>query len=157
MPNENSTSFIRPCRRWLNACFLLVIPLLLYAENMEADRNKIGQRYSEMYRCLIDKDTTALGRLLDDGFILVHMTGMRQPKAEYLRYIAQGTLNYYSCEDTQLDITFTQDNRALLIGRSRVSAAVFGGGRHTWRLQLDIDMKKENGRWLMTEARASTY
>lgn len=124
---------------------------------MESDRNKISQCYSEMYRCMIDKDTTALGHLLDDGFVLIHMTGMRQSKNEYLRYIAQGTLNYYSCEDMQLGITFMQYNRALLIGRSRVCAAVFGGGRHTWRLQLDIDLKKEDGRWLMTEARASTY
>lgn len=124
---------------------------------METDRDKIGRCYSEMYRCMIDKDTTALGRLLDDSFVLIHMTGMRQSKAEYLRYIAQGTLNYYSCEDTQLDITFMPDDRALLIGRSRVNAAVFGGGRHTWQLQLDIDLKKEGGRWLIDEIRASTY
>lgn len=124
---------------------------------MKADRNKIAQCYSEMYRCMITKDTTALARLLDKDFVLIHMTGIRQAKAEYLRYIAQGTLNYYSCEDTQLYITFMQDNRALLIGRSRVSAAVFGSGRHTWRLQLNIELKKEGGRWLMTEAHASTY
>lgn len=130
----------------------------LYTKDMETEHDKIGQCYHEMYRCMIVKDTTALGRLLDDSFILIHMTGMRQPKAEYLRYIANGSLNYYSCEDTQLDITFTQDNNhALLIGRSKVNAAVFGGSRHIWRLQLDIELKKEDGQWLMTEARASTY
>lgn len=106
---------------------------------------------------MITKDTTGLGRLLDEGFVLVHMTGMRQSKTEYLRYIANGLLNYYSCEDTHLDITFTQNNHALLIGQSRVNAAVFGGSRHIWQLQLDIDLKKENGRWLITEAHASTY
>lgn len=120
------------------------------------DKEQIARCYDDMYHAMIAKDTAALGTLLDDGFVLVHMTGMRQPKTEYLRYIAQSTLNYYSCDDTQLDIT-VEDNRASLTGRSRVNAAVFGGGRHTWRLQLDIDLKKEGGRWLMTEARASTY
>ena len=109
-----------------------------------------------MYRAMIAKDTAALGLLLNDDFVLVHMTGMRQPKGEYLRSIAQGTLNYFSYEDTQLDIT-VKENRALLIGRSRVNAAVFGSRRHTWRLQLDIDLEEKDGRWLMTEARASTY
>lgn len=123
---------------------------------METEKERIARCYEAMYRAMIAKDTATLGSLLDDSFVLVHMTGMRQLKAEYLRSIAQGTLNYYSCENTQLDIT-AKDNRALLIGRSRVNAAVFGGGHHTWRLQLDIDLEKKGGRWLMTEARASTY
>ena len=50
---------------------------------MEANRNKIDLCYSEMYRYMIDKGPTALGRLLEDGFMLVHMTGMCQSKAEY--------------------------------------------------------------------------
>ncbi|OUQ51639.1 hypothetical protein B5E60_11885 [Alistipes sp. An116] len=124
--------------------------------DMDTDREQIAHCYHDMYRAMIAKDTASLDSLLDDSFTLIHMTGMRQSKAEYLRSIAQGTLNYYSCEDTQLDIT-VKDNRALLIGQSRVNAAVFGGGCHTWRLQLDIDLEKKDGHWLMTEARASTY
>lgn len=139
-----------------NISLLLVGLQLLTAMDIMTDKEQIARSYDDMYRAMITKDTTALSRLLADHFVLVHMTGMRQPKTEYLGSIAQGTLNYYSCDDTQLDIT-VEDNRASLTGRSRVNAAVFGGGRHTWRLQLDIDLKKEGGRWLMTEARASTY
>ena len=132
------------------------VPVVDTTLQMETEEERIACCYEDMYRAMIAKDTAALGSLLDDSFVLVHMTGMRQSKAEYLRSITQGTLNYYSCEDTQLDIT-VKDNRALLIGRSRVNAAVFGGGRHTWRLQLDIDLEKKDEHWLMTEARASTY
>lgn len=112
--------------------------------------------YSDMYRCMIDKDTVALGRMLDEGYVLVHMTGMRQPKREYLRAIADGTLNYYSCSDTDLDISIDGDT-ARMTGRSYVNAAVFGGGRHTWPLCLDTDLRLKDGRWMMTETRASTF
>ncbi len=116
----------------------------------------LDSMYGEMYRHMISKDTAALGRMLDDSFVLVHMTGMRQPKAAYLNAIANGTLNYFSCDDTRLTINVSGDT-ARLTGKSQVNAAVFGGGRHTWPLQLDITLSNKNGQWLMTQAVASTF
>ncbi len=120
------------------------------------DQEQIVALYREMYRYMIAKDTASLGRILADDFVLVHMTGMRQSKQEYLRAIANGTLNYYSEE---LDAAPVQidDDKARLRGQSRVNAAVFGGGRHTWKLQLDITLKRDGSGWIITGARASTY
>ena len=123
---------------------------------MDSEKTALGQAYNEMYRAMIAKDTAALGRMLSDDFVLVHMTGMRQAKYDYLRAIANGTLNYYSCDDTRLEISIEGES-ARIIGCSRVSAAVFGGGRHTWSLRLDIALKRQGGRWLMTEIKAGTY
>ena len=61
------------------------------------------------------------------------MTGMRQSKQAYIRAIADGTLNYNSAEHEQMDVTVNND-RATLQGRSRVSVAVFGGGKYTWKI-----------------------
>ena len=80
-----------------------------------------------MYRAMIAKDIPALSAVLDDSFVLVHMTGMRQPKAAFLKAVANGTLNYSSAEHDSMDVT-VQGNTATLIGKSRVHAAVFGGG-----------------------------
>lgn len=120
------------------------------------DSAAISQMYHDMYRCMIAKDTATLGKMLDDSFVLVHMTGMRQPKADYLCAIADGTLNYYSCEETQLELHL-QGESGTLIGQSRVNAAVFGGGRHTWPLRLTLSLSKKSGQWLITAIRASTY
>ena len=46
---------------------------------------------------------------------------------------------------------------ATITGQSYVAAAVFGGGRSSWRLQQRITLKKKDGAWLMTESVASTY
>ena len=74
----------------------------------------------------------------------------------YIQSIANGTLNYYSAEHEQMDIKVS-GNHATLAGRSRVNAAVFGGGRHTWHLQLYFQLSKHDGHWLFTNAKASTY
>ena len=109
-----------------------------------------------MYRAMIAKDIPALSAVLDDSFVLVHMTGMRQPKAAFLKAVANGTLNYSSAEHDSMDVNVNGDT-AILIGKSRVHAAVFGGGWHTWRLEQDLKLEKKDGCWLITLSEASTY
>ena len=131
-----------------------LLPISLMAKNEEIHLKEL---YTVMYKAMIDKDTSMLGEMMADDSVLIHMTGMRQPRREYLRAIADGTLNYYSCTDSDVKVTI-QDGSAWMRGCSQVNAAVFGGGCHTWPLQLDIDWKKEDdGKWRITEIRASTY
>ena len=121
------------------------------------DRQSIEQLYHDMYSAMVKKDETELDRVHDESFVLIHMTGMRQDKATYIRAIMDGTLNYYSEETDSLDVQMNQDDTAVLTGRSLVNAAVFGGGRHTWRLQLRFDLKKTGDEWKLLKAQASTY
>ena len=120
------------------------------------DKEQIIQLYKEMYTAMVNKDRAELERVHDDSFVLVHMTGMRQPKEVYISSIMDGTLNYYSAshEDMQVEV---KGDTAVLIGRSRVNAAVFGGGKHTWRLQLRFQLVNKNGEWRFALASASTY
>ena len=125
-------------------------------EGVSRDRQQIMDLYQVMYQAMVSKDTATLSRIHSDDFVLVHMTGMRQSKASYLRAIADGTLNYFSASHEQMEVEVDGD-QALLTGRSRVSAAVFGGGRSTWRLQLRFRLVRTEGEWRVCEARASTY
>ena len=120
------------------------------------DKEQIIQLYHEMYAAMVNKDSAELNRVHDDSFALVHMTGMRQSKQEYINAIMDCTLNYYAAshEDMQVEIN---GETAVLIGRSKVTAAVFGGGKHTWRLQLRFQLLKKNGEWRFAMASASTY
>ena len=120
------------------------------------DRELCQAAYQEMYRAMIVKDIPALSQVLDDSFVLVHMTGMRQPKAAFLKAVANGTLNYASAEHDGMDVTI-RENTATLIGKSRVHAAVFGGGWHTWRLEQELQLVKKENRWLIALAEAGTY
>ena len=120
------------------------------------DREQLAKCYHTMYQGMIRKDTALLEGVLDDSFALIHMTGMRQSKRQYIAAIVNGTLNYYSEQTDAVDIAVTGDT-ARLVGQSRVSAAVFGGGKHVWRLRLAIDAVKRDGDWYFTGAEASTY
>ena len=120
------------------------------------DQDQITKLYHDMYRAMVQKDRAELERVHDESFVLLHMTGMRQSKQVYIDSIMNGTLNYYTEETEQLDIQ-VNGGKAVMTGRSRVNAAVFGGGKYTWRLQLKFDLIKRPDGWKLTSAQASTY
>lgn len=124
--------------------------------NSMDDKSQIRELHEQIYKAMVAKDIATLDKLHADDFVLTHMTGMQQSKAVYLEAIRKGTLNYYSAETEQLDITVDGDS-AVMTSRSRVLAAVFGGGKHTWPLQLRFILRKDAGRWQFTSASASTY
>ena len=67
------------------------MPLCMFSQNpygMETPNNEkcnLKKLYEDMYSYMISKNIESLGKLLDEDFVLVHMTGMRQPKKDYLK------------------------------------------------------------------------
>ena len=119
-------------------------------------KEQLENCYRQMYRAMIDKDRKILSEVLDDSFVLIHMTGMRQSKETFISAVENGMLNYFSANHQNIE-TVIRGDAAQIIGQSVVSAAVFGGGRHTWRLQLDLKLIRNANGWNIAEARASTY
>ena len=120
------------------------------------EKDHIVAVYKRMYDGMIVKDETILRDVLDDSFVLVHMTGMRQPREEFIKAVLNGTLNYFSAEHEHMPVEINGDT-AVLTGQSYVAAAVFGGGRSNWHLQQKCSMKKTDGEWKITRSVASTY
>ena len=59
------------------------------------DKELIINAYKKMYEGMIAKDEGILNEVLDDSFVLVHMTGMRQAKDAFIKAVMNGTLNYF--------------------------------------------------------------
>ena len=123
---------------------------------MTDDREAIEELYREYWRCMIKKDVKGLRRMMTGDYSLLHMTGTRQSAEAFLKGLLDGTFNYYSAEHDSIEVTVV-GNRASIIGKSRVLAAVYGGGEHSWRLRGDFTLRKEEGRWKLNSSRASTY
>ena len=120
------------------------------------DEERMEDCYRQMYAGMVAKDIQTLSQVLDDTFVLVHMTGMRQSKKEFIQAVECGTLNYFSAKHEHIDVQ-QADGRGALTGQSLVRAAVFGGEQHTWRLQLKLKLIRTGNAWTITEAIASTY
>ena len=120
------------------------------------DEDQIKALYRDYWRYMIEKDAEGLREIMADDYVLMHMTGVKQSAETFLKGLADGTFNYYSAKHDDMVVRVT-GNTATMVGKSRVLAAVYGGAKHTWRLQGDFTLKKENGRWKFTSSKASTY
>ena len=117
---------------------------------------QIRALYREYWRCMIAKDAEGLRRLMSADYTLTHMTGLRQSAEDFLEGLQNGTFNYDSADHDSIVVTVRGDT-ASMIGKSRVLAAVYGGGKHLWRLRGDFTLRKEQGVWKLTGSSASTY
>ena len=120
------------------------------------DAEWIRNLYRQYWRCMIAKDADSLRGMMTDDYTLLHMTGTKQSAEVFLKGLLDGTFNYYSADHDSIEITVAGD-RASMIGKSRVLAAVYGGGKHSWRLRGDFTLRKENERWKLSSSSASTY
>ena len=116
----------------------------------------IREMYREYWRCMIAKDADGLRRMLAEDYYLVHMTGVKQSADTFLKGLLDGTFNYYSADHDTIDVTIKAD-KAYMVARSRVLAAVYGGRKNCWRLQGDFTMRKEGENWKFTSSKALTY
>lgn len=120
------------------------------------EREQIRELYRKYWRYMIDKDADGLRGLMAGDYDLLHMTGVKQPAEVFIKGLLDGTFNYYSAEHDSIEVEINGE-KASLIGRSRVVAAVYGGRKSCWRLQGDFTLRKKQGVWRLTSSRASTY
>ncbi len=120
------------------------------------EEGKITELYKDYWNYMIEKNIEGLRGLMSSDYYLYHMTGVRQSVDEFLKGLDNGTFNYYSAEHDDIIVKVYGDE-ATMIGKSRVVAAVYGGGKGSWRLQGDFTLRKENENWKFTSSRASTY
>ena len=123
---------------------------------MTGEKDTIREMYRKYWHCMITKNADGLRDLMADDYYLLHMTGVKQSAEMFLNGLLDGTFNYYSADHDSIEVSLNGDH-AIMTGRSRVMAAVYGGRKSRSRLQGDFTLRKENGNWKFTSSKASTY
>lgn len=128
----------------------------MFLDDESGEEARIEEEYVRLYEGMVKKDRTVLSEVLAPSFELMHMTGMKQSKDEFIEAVMDGTLNYYSAGHEKVQVQLAGET-ASLIGDSAVEAAVFGGGRGTWKLRLTTKLVKTDGNWKFMSVIASMY
>ena len=123
---------------------------------MKEEQEVLKDMYRRYWQYMISKNADGLRSLFAQEYVLFHMTGVKQSAEVFLKGLMDGTFQYYAADHDRIEVWIRGD-QAVLRGCSRVDAAVYGGKRHTWHLQGDFTLRKEEGVWKFTSSRASTY
>ena len=104
--------------------------------------------FVEYQQALIDKNEDKLNELMADDYILTHMSGKKQTKAQFIEEVMNGTLNYFKSEIHDSNILFDDDENATFISDVTLTARVYGASG-AWTIDTVMDFKKINGKWII--------
>lgn len=121
-----------------------------------SDKDIIKKLYIDLCDASINKDLNILNEILADNYVLIHMTGMKQSKQDYINSVKNGELKYYESKHESIDIIIN-GNKAKVIGKTKTLASPFGMSKSWWKLRQDLIVEKIDGNWLIVKSQASTY
>lgn len=116
----------------------------------------IRKLYIKLCDASINKDVDTLEKILDDDYILIHMTGKRQTKQDYINSVLNGELKYYESIHESIEVTI-DGNKATLVGKTKTLASPFGFGKSWWNLEQDMLLEKRDDIWVIIQSKASSY
>ncbi len=123
---------------------------LICEKSFSDSDNEIIDRFMEFQQALIDKDEGKLNEILAEKYELIHMSGKKQSKEEFIGEIMDGTLNYYKSEIIEPTILWDDSERATLIADVTLTAKVYGiNGK--WTLDTTVDFEKIDDEWYFTK------
>ena len=117
---------------------------------------EIKQLYIDLCDASISKDINKLRTILADNYVLVHMTGKRQSKEDYINSVINGELKYFESKHESIEVQIDGDT-AKIIGKTRTLASPFSMSKSWWRLRQDLIVEKINNEWKIVSSIASTY
>ena len=107
---------------------------------------EILDRFIEFQNALIDKNEHKLNEIILDDYELVHMSGKRQSKKEFIDEVMDGTLNYFKSEIINPTVLHDGDSSATLIADVTLTAKVYGA-QGKWTLNTVAGFEKIDGVW----------
>jgi hypothetical protein len=125
--------------------------------NQTRDQTEIQQLMNAYHEAMVAARTKDLDKLVDTDFTLTHITGYVQPKHEWLGVIRSGQFDYHhiDIDEKTTSLSILEDS-ASLSGRGIFNATI-NGMKSPWRLQFSIQLRKLSGRWVMKNARYTTF
>lgn len=110
--------------------------------------NEIINRFIEFQHAIIDKDENKLNEIISKDYELVHMSGKRQSKSEFIGEVMDGTLNYFKSQIDEPTILWDDEENASLIADVTLTAKVYGiNGK--WTLNTVVSFKKIDDVWYL--------
>jgi ketosteroid isomerase-like protein len=124
------------------------------SKQMSEDKQKILAVYEQIDDAMVNKDTDTLDNILDDEYVLVHITGYHQPKQEWLEQIENEEMRYFKTIPQKTTITI-DGNTAILTCDTKIDARIYGY-RNTWSMIMEMHFEKCGDNWYPLNAIATS-
>lgn len=137
------------------ACSQSNVTPTMTMETENINEKEILEVTRQLTTLMIEKNTDAIDKIVDENFTLTHITGYVQSKNEWFSEIESERMKYYSYKEVKTTIKINGD-KATFVGQNLLDARIWGS-RNTWRLQQTMQLEKRNREWIILKSVATTF
>ena len=119
--------------------------------NFRADRAR------EITSALGNKNFDGFNEYSTDEFILFHMSGKKQSRAEFFNDMKNGNLIYYNVKHDSLKVDIKDANHVILYAKSQLDANPYNCGRSIYKLESICDFHFVNNKWMIKDIKTKPY
>ncbi|MFF2653096.1 nuclear transport factor 2 family protein [Streptomyces sp. NPDC058045] len=102
-------------------------------------------------------DPAVLRELLDEDFVLGHMTGRTQSREEWVNDIAAGRAVYHSIEDVDIAVEPGSTAADAVVTARTMTDVTIDGERGRWRTAFRTAFRRSDGGWVATRTDGSGW
>lgn len=125
------------------------------SDKTDSNESQIIDVTRQLTQLMIDRDITALNKILDPDFTLTHITGYVQSKEEWFSEMETERMKYYAYKEVKTSVEI-DGNKARFMGRNLLDARIWGT-QNNGRLQQTMHLEKRNGKWIILKSVASLF
>jgi len=119
-----------------------------------AAEGEIRAAEAELYRAMIARDFSALRRILADGVVYVHSTGVAETKAEYLAGVDRRLYDYETIASRNVRIVVDRDT-AFMTGICDMKVGAFDRPPAMTHLLFVLVWARQAGEWRLEYRQAT--
>ena len=118
---------------------------------------KIIEIYKFYCKCMVEKNFNGFNDFSTDEFILFHMSGKKQSRANYISDIKNGNLIYYNIINDDFKFEVKDENNVILYAKSQLDANPYNNGRSIYKLESICDFHFVNNKWMIKDIKTKPY
>jgi hypothetical protein len=109
------------------------------------------------HAAMVEGDADRLGRLLDTGFTLGHITGYVQPKSEWFGVLRSGEFDYHRIDLDQAALSVRASGNTAVVEGKGIFNATISGMHAPWRLKFSMAFNRHGDGWKIASARYTSF
>lgn len=115
------------------------------ATAQSAAQRKVLQAEANRFKAMIQRDTVALAKQMDENLLFIHSNALKESKTAFISSVSSGRIIYQSMKPTP--IAFQRWGRTAILNGSVAVEGLYKGTPFKMNLLYTSVYRKQNGRW----------
>ncbi|WP_277960728.1 nuclear transport factor 2 family protein [Pseudomonas sp. RIT-To-2] len=123
----------------------------------EKQLQRVLTAVARYHEAMVAAHVADLSDMLEPEYFLIHITGYRQPKQEWLSVVRSGAYDYHRIDVNAKELQVHLGSESAVVSGRGVFDATIQGMHAPWRLKFKLELTKGSSGWKLSRARYDAF